>query len=543
MAHDSTVAGATSTHQSAEDSSATEAALTTEERERLVAFAYLGRPDAPIYVAIMRLFASSLLAEWSAKDVAEGLAVRGIHVSVESIDDKLKRLAATKNLLPSPREVRAASIAEYQRQAARYQLSKIGSQIQRDVDAVLSAAEGAREVSRELLALIARGLGELAEISTRDKEDADVNDVAERVSTLFLQFSEFASSIADFYAYVGSVVSRFDLDSEEFDGFKNLLLDYLETVVNEVATFTPTVERALDRLWPTLPVVLQVLDRHGADFRALQEATGGLDRARGRKIGDWEELRRWFSDGEAGSGAYQLRAAATRAVGALLANLKRINSTSTKATSQRRDLLKLAGWFERSTSEEAHALFNAAFGIYGARHLGISLGEDGTVDPDLVPSTTPWWNAPTAPVPISLRDRGDRTARGRSSRAETYQAQKQRLLADRARQEQERRAAMDELAAAAAHLEAVRLSGPAMRLMIELFVSATGAAQLATSPTTFTAGTSTVANSSVQLTARAAQGRNTVVRSAVGDMTFHNVTVTVVPAEALPVTAAQRTGA
>lgn len=50
------------------------AILSDEERERLHAFEYLGWPDAPTYIAIMRLFASALLAEWSAQDVVDGLA-------------------------------------------------------------------------------------------------------------------------------------------------------------------------------------------------------------------------------------------------------------------------------------------------------------------------------------------------------------------------------------------------------------------------------------------------------------------------------------
>ena len=160
-----------------------------------------------------------------------------------------------------------------------------------------------------------------------------------------------------------------------------LLLDYLETVVGEVALYTPAVEVALSRLWSNLPLLLGVLDEHGADFRALRDAQpgGGVDRARGRSQRDWDELRAWFSEGGTASGAYQLRAAANRALSALLANLKRINATTSRATSLRRDLLKLAGWFRDSTTTEAHALFNAAFAMHGARHLGVPIGEDGSV--------------------------------------------------------------------------------------------------------------------------------------------------------------------
>lgn len=260
------------------------------------------------------LFTSVVLAEWSAHDVVERLAGEGVEVETDVIDAKLRQLATWGNLRTSPREVRVTSIAEYHRQAARYQPSKLGTAVQRDVDAVLAATEGAREVSRELLGLVARGLDELADLAALASASIEPAEAAERVSTLFLQFGELAASISDFYAYVGAVVSRFDLDSEEFNGFKGLLLDYLETVVGEVALYTPAVEQALGRLWSNLPLLLAVLDEHGAEFRALQEAQpgGGADRARGRRMRDWDELRAWFSEGGASSGADQLRAAANR---------------------------------------------------------------------------------------------------------------------------------------------------------------------------------------------------------------------------------------
>lgn len=503
--------------------------LSVDQARRLDAYRYLAVPDRALYLAIMRLFTSVLLAEWSAQDIVERLASDGVEVETDVADAKLRQLAAWGNLLPSPREVRVTSIAEYHRQAARYQLSKLGTAVQRDVDAVLAATEGAREVSRELLGLVARGLADLADLAAHGSERIEPAEAAERVSTLFLQFGDFAASISDFYAYVGAVVSRFDLDSDEFNGFKGLLLDYLETVVGEVALHTPAVEVALSRLWPNLPLLLGVLDEHGADFRALQDAQPGgvVDRARGRSQRDWDELRAWFSEGGTASGAYQLRAAANRALSALLANLKRINATTSRATSLRRDLLKLAGWFRDSTTTEAHTLFNAAFAMHGARHLGVPIGEDGSVDADLVPATTPWWRAPAAPVPVSLRDRGDRAARGRSARPATHQAQKQALLADHDRAARARRAACDELAAAATRLEDVRLSGGAMAVLVELLVSATASGEMAVGAQrpAFTAGTSTVADTGLVFIVRSMAGRTTTVRSATGDLTFYDLDV------------------
>ena len=54
------------------------------------------------------------------------------------------------------------------------------------------------------------------------------------MSTTFGQFREFAVSVADFYTCIGSVLTRNDFDGDEWAGFKALLIDYLESIVESV---------------------------------------------------------------------------------------------------------------------------------------------------------------------------------------------------------------------------------------------------------------------------------------------------------------------
>src|SRR6266705_3881403 len=69
-----------------------------------------------------------------------------------------------------------------------------------------------------------------------------------------------------------------------------------------------------------------------------------------------------------------------------------------------------------------------------ARHLLI-----GPEEPDLSAGPgTSWWDCAPVDVPVSLRERGDRAARGRSSRVPDPGADAQRLMA-RARQQSEAR--------------------------------------------------------------------------------------------------------
>jgi len=462
--------------------------------DRLKLYGYLSAPEAGDYLAIMAAFTHALLAEWSPQDIAE----QGVALPVETIAARCKYLADHGNLLLSPREVRVTSIAEYQSQPVRYTVSALGARLHREVETFLSITGGAGQVPRELLALVADGL------TTLDAA-ADPTALAGQVSTIFSQFHTFAASVTDFYTYIGAVLTRSDLDGEEWAGFKHLLLDYLETIVESVRRHTPAVIAALDRLRPALPALLDRLAESDRAFAALEaSAPGGeaAERARGRTKADWEQLEAWF----AGPGARQLRDAAGRAVGALLTSLKRINASATREASLRRHFLKLAGWFDAASPAEAHVIATAAFGLHGARHLGIPLDDD-TAEP--VPATASWWRSPSAPVPVALRERGERTMRGRTTPGADHSLQKWKLQEARAAEAERRQRACAELLAVGPRLADARLSAAAMAVLLELLAGATstGRATLPDHPLTLW-----VTPSDASLVIRSEMGNLTVYR-------------------------------
>src|SRR5512135_533010 len=104
----------------------------------------------------MRVFAATLLADLSAHDVAERLAERSLDLPTDVIADKLTQLTTWGDLLPSSRPVKAATIRDYHRARSRYQLTPLGERVQRQAEEVVAAADAAQEVSREMLALVAR---------------------------------------------------------------------------------------------------------------------------------------------------------------------------------------------------------------------------------------------------------------------------------------------------------------------------------------------------------------------------------------------------
>lgn len=510
-----------------------------QTRRRLDAYAYLSAPERLEYLAIMRVFCGTLLADLAVPDVMAKLREGGgpaAGLDADPLTARLEQLVKWGNLLRGSHTVKASSITEYQRSRARYQLSRLGERVQRDADGVLAEADAAREVSNELLALVERGLRELAELAAEPGGIAP-QDGLERISTLFVQFAGFADSVRDFYAYLGQVLARYDLDSGEYQGFKELLLDYVEAITEDVSFRAPRISAALDALWPHLPGLLEQLDAHAQGLAGLPTQSESrtetrVQRSRGREFADWEGLRGWFRDTDGqGSQVDQLRDATLRALQSLLANAKRMLRSATGEMSRRRDLLRLARWFDESTPQDAHDIAVAAFGLYGARHLGIPPAAD-----EVVPAYTSWWTGPVVEVPVALRERGSRAQRGRTASVEDHSAQKERLREAARQRAADRSAAADELCSASARFDGVRLTSAALSLLLELLATALGNAQLRRRAEAdghgersfgLDAAWSEDADLGIRLTVHRTTGARTLLRSADGDLLLDDLELVV----------------
>ncbi|MEV3872322.1 TIGR02677 family protein [Streptomyces sp. NPDC049906] len=505
------------------------------QRRRLDAYAYLSAPERLEYLAIMRVFCGTLLADLAVPDVLaklRGAGGAGAGLDADALTGRLEQLERWGNLLRGNHTVRASSITEYQRSRARYQLSRLGERIQRDADGVLTEAEAAREVSNELLALVERGLRELAGVAAEPGGVAP-QDGLERISTLFVQFAGFADSVRDFYAYLGQVLARYDLDGAEYQGFKELLLDYVEAITEDVAFRAPRISAALDALWPRLPELLAQVDAHAQGLTGLSPQVDGgpegrVQRSRGRELADWEGLRGWFTDLDGqGSQVDQLREATLRALQSLLANAKRMLRSATGEMSRRRDLLRLAQWFDGAAPEDAHDIAVAAFGLYGARHLGVPPATD-----EVLPAHTGWWTGPVVEVPVALRERGSRAQRGRTAAVEDHSAQKERLRRAARARSAARRSAADELCSASGRFEEVRLTSAALDLLLELLATALGNARLgrrAEGAAGFglEAARSEDADLGVRLAVHRTAGARTLLRATDGDLLLDDLELTV----------------
>jgi len=492
---------------------------------RLKLYAYLDARDYQrTYLAIMRLFTSTLLADLSAGEVAGALAgaeregrVDAGESRIENVINRLKQLVEWGNLVQGRREVVAASIAEFQHGSVRYQVSKLAVRVQRDVDQLLRVPEGAREVSRELLPAIERGLSELggalseALLGGENRRSREI--LAERVTTVFLQHAELAATVRDFYAYLGQVVTRHHLAPEEISGFRNLLVEYIQMVVEDVLRHTPAIADALAGLGRARAELLRLLG--GNEGLGADGLGSGVERGRGRSAEDWQELAGWFVDRPGRpSQVTALREATARAIGSLLASVKRATSGGGLLPGRRAELLKLAAWFDGSTREQAHELYAAAFGLYSSRHVLPAPEHDSDNE------RTAWRDGPVRDVTVSVRSRGDRGARGRTSRILDDPITEQSLLAE-AREADERRAAsVAELAAAAPRLAETSLSGEALGVLCELLTLA-----MAQRESAHDSGSAADPVRGLRVTVDHALGQTTKIISAAGTLTLHDSTL------------------
>jgi uncharacterized protein (TIGR02677 family) len=485
-------------------------------------FRYLTVDSADVaheYLAIMRLITGTLLADLSAAEVATQLAEKGLVLDFDTVESRCKQLVDWGNLVRSVRETRVPTVAAYQRSRSRYQVSKLGGRLHREAEEILRAVDGAREVARELLARIADSLSQILLQVGNVNRAIDSDALAGAVTGVFNDHQMFTESVTDFYAYLAGVLTRYDLAGDEYAQFKGLLLDYVDLISADVNRNAPEI---LERL----RVLLKLIDRVLDNLPAVQGLSGELlavERLPGRALSDWEQLAAWYGAGDSRSGPDQLRAAARQALGQLITNARRMLTASGTGLSRRADLLKLAGWFHAADSDTAHRLYDAAFGCYPARHLLI-----GPEEPDAAggPSTS-WWDSLPVDVPISLRERGDRTARGRSSRVPDPAADTQRLLAHARQKSEARQAAAAELVAAGS-LHRARLSRAARDLLLEY---------LSTLFAALSAGGTSVEHrdTDLGLVLRATPdvGHATVVTSDDGTITIHAVALEARPVGAL----------
>ena len=242
---------------------------------------------------------------------------------------------------------------------------------------MLASADAAREISRELLALDQPGpdgLGGPARAAGRDRAGT-ARETDRHVVRPVLGSS--ADSVRDFYAFLGQVLSRYDLDSAEYTGFKDLLLDYVESITEESSLLSPRIEVAIGTVVaPSARVLMNIDAADDGLAGAAADPTSRMQRSRGHDLADWAGLRAWFVDATAGQsgGPASRRDAARSAVAA--GQRQADDPFRQQGLSRRRDLLRLAGWFDDADDDDRRTTCSLPPSAVPARHLGIAPDAD-----------------------------------------------------------------------------------------------------------------------------------------------------------------------
>jgi uncharacterized protein (TIGR02677 family) len=122
--------------------------------------------------------------------------------------------------------------------------------------------------------------------------------------------------------------------------------------------------------------------------------------------------------------------------------LRRVTESRRGGVSRESQLRHLAQWFASCPGdEEAHALFQAVFGLGGPRHVSVP-----HEDPELIPSRLSWWEAEPVELARTLVRAGRAPALHGPGRIERNEEQRQRLRAEQLKATAERRAAARQLA-------------------------------------------------------------------------------------------------
>lgn len=420
-------------------------------------FRYLYGDEWREHRAVMGVFAGTFFSEFTPDEVTARLARSGIEMEASVVTDRLESLRRWGNLAISSSVGNPTSVADYYRLRNRYLITRAGQEVHDVVEGILTRVDEVRDISTGRLRAMLDALGSLA---GSDLSALSPAEVTELVRAVFDPHQAFTSEITQFFAEINHWQSRYDLTAEEFAFFAEVLVGYVAERLHEIERTSRPIGQRLRALAPSVPAIVA---RVGGDLAARVDAAGlaasiTVRRAGGSTVDDWDHLMGWFVSGPSTpSRIERLGKEALAAIRTLTLNLTRLSRVGVAASSRRADFLRLARMFAAASAGAPGPgvvhLAAAAFGLYPADHYG-TVAADAD---DPTSSSTSWWEAPRARVPLSIRERGDTTNRGRATPM-TDRVAAQRLLRQRHDEEAQDRRRIDTELLAANPLDGAHLS-------------------------------------------------------------------------------------
>lgn len=474
-------------------------------------FAYINADAAPLYRAVLRIFAEAKARyriHYRLDELHTELGRRGWleGVDTERLERALDQLCEWGNLHRVHDSARVATLEDFRRRRYLYQLTPGGEAAERAVHDALATLAASGALQTVMLASILRNLEALA--AELDGDSPRPERLFETLFNTREQFAALTENAGIFLARLhgamdaGESVSNEDGASgdgasedgeesgdkksaeERFADYKEAVLAYLQSFVNEISGLAPRIADALH--WvetgekPKTDPPTAAAPKPSARWRREGESRlQGMARLASIAdsaplLGDevdreppavrleraFRDMATWFVGGEGEAPTVELlRGAARDAINRILRLLERLHEKRFRRADRAADLVRLAQWFESGTAvddAEVHRLAQTAFGLFGARHLSGLDGEDGGEEREFVLPRASWWETPPVRVEPMLRDTGKRSSLGAAPKI-VDRARSRRLMLDRHDRERARR----ERALAS-------LAGPGARRLSEL---------------------------------------------------------------------------
>ena len=412
-------------------------AFTLDDRLRLFHFAAAEKRHD--YLWLLRAFDRSranyqvLMHASDAREALGQLAAQ--HPEAAEVGDVqvlLDALAEWQVLDRSYDGTRAASLAEYRNRHYVYQFTQAGYRAFRAVEEVLTASLEDAQLSRLVFPDILADLQALAGAV----REGDAAEVYRKLSRLDGVLADMAQRAARFYLMLGDLARTNDTRPEVFLAHKDALLTHMREFHSELTRFAPLLAAAVAEVDATGTKRLA---------RLAAEADESLFRSADERVADWRArwggLAQWFGSGEQ-SEAERLQDATVTAIANVTALLRRVTESRRGGVSRESQLRHLAQWFTACPADQdAHALFQAVFGLGAPRHVS-AVHED----PEAIGSRLSWWDA----APVELSRTLVRTGRSQGlhgpGRIQRNDEQKQRLRAEQLKVTAQRRTAAAALA-------------------------------------------------------------------------------------------------
>lgn len=423
---------------------------TADELLRLRVFAYTVESHAPVYRAAMRVFTEGkarFRIHYRPDQVAVEIERRGLSLELPEggLERALDQLVQWGNLRKIHDTGRVSTLEDFRRRHFLYQVTPAGEAAERAVGAVVDVLRESGSLQTVMLGAISRNLALLAAELRRGTEEGGL-DLAPRPGVLFEtlfnvteQFRALTENASIFLGRLHEAIDASDVRRDAFVAYKEAVISYLEDFMTELSEITPRITRTLGEFGEAEAERLVTL---AAEADAAPALHGERDVA-GRLRRQFRDVAAWFL-GEPGRPPTVdlLRGAARGAIRRILMVLDRIHEKRFRRANRAADLQRLAAWFEdEDRVEDVHGLFQDAFGLLPARHLG-ALDDDAR---PLLPAES-WAEAPPVEIAPALRESGRRTTAGRAPKIVDHGASRRRLREEHRRRSERRAHALERFA-------------------------------------------------------------------------------------------------